>query len=339
MKRLPFFSNSDRRALLLLEWIMLLVVLALAIYSWRGSVGGDSSFSATADSALLRPTSSGRKYIYAKEEERVESFPFDPNTADSVTLLRLGLASWQVRAVYNYRAKHGRYHTPEDFQRLPGMTNELWERLHPYIRIDRRFQLVTPKPRSYERPSASVASTSKGSSSKVNSQPLEKGNLKTDSLTSNGTLARSEEPVNNTDTIPHLEKYAPGTVIDLNAADTSMLMKIPGIASYRASKIVEYRQRLGGFRTKEQVMEACRMPDEVLDWFTVQPVPLERLEINHLSLKRLMHHPYISFYQAQAIVEYRKKYGPLHSPQELQKLQDFTPEAIERVQDYLDFRE
>ena len=168
---------------------------------------------------------------------------------------------------------------------------------------------------------------------------LEKGNLKTDSLPSNGTLARSEEPVNSTDTIPHLEKYAPGTVIDLNAADTSMLMKIPGIASYRASKIVEYRQRLGGFRTKEQVMEACRMPDEVLDWFTVQPVPLERLEVNHLSLKRLMHHPYISFYQAQAIIEYRKKYGPLHSPQELLKLQDFTPEAIERVQDYLDFRE
>ena len=184
-----------------------------------------------------------------------------------------------------------------------------------------------------------MASTSKVCSSKVNSQLLEKGNLKTDSLPSNGTLARSEEPVNSTDTIPHLEKYAPGTVIDLNAADTSMLMKIPGIASYRASKIVEYRQRLGGFRTKEQVMEACRMPDEVLDWFTVQPVPLERLEVNHLSLKRLMHHPYISFYQAQAIIEYRKKYGPLHSPQELQKLQDFTPEAIERVQDYLDFRE
>ncbi len=337
MRRIPFLSQSDRRALLLLEWVLLLVVVGL--FFWKGFPQGKDSPSNFVASDSLQQAAKSHPQFYARDEEPVETFSFDPNTADSTTLLRLGLASWQVRAVYNYRAKHGRYHTPEDFQRLPGMTNELWERLHPYIRIDRRFQLVTPKPRSYERPSASVASTSKVSSSKVNSQPLEKGNLKTDSLPSNGTLARSEEPVNSTDTIPHLEKYAPGTVIDLNTADTLMLMKIPGIASYRASKIVEYRQRLGGFRTKEQVMEACRMPDEVLDWFTVQPVPLERLEVNHLSLKRLMRHPYISFYQAQAIIEYRKKYGPLHSPQELQKLQDFTPEAIERVQDYLDFRE
>ncbi len=337
MRRIPFLSQSDRRALLLLEWVLLLVVVGL--FFWKGFPQGKDSPSNFVASDSLQQSAKSHPQFYARDEEPVETFSFDPNTADSTTLLRLGLASWQVRAVYNYRAKHGRYHTPEDFQRLPGMTNELWERLHPYIRIDRRFQLVTPKPRSYERPSVSAASTSKVPSTKVNSQPLEKGNLKTDSLPYNETLARSEEPVNSTDTIPHLEKYAPGTVIDLNTADTLMLMKIPGIASYRASKIVEYRQRLGGFRTKEQVMEACRMPDEVLDWFTVQPVPLERLEVNHLSLKRLMRHPYISFYQAQAIIEYRKKYGPLHSPQELQKLQDFTPEAIERVQDYLDFRE
>lgn len=337
MRRIPFLSQSDRRALLLLEWLLLLVLVGLFVWKGVPRGGGDSSRLAASDS--VRRSAKSHPQFYAKDEEPIETFFFDPNTADSTTLLRLGLAPFQVRSVYSYRAKHGRYHTPEDFQRLPGMSNEQWERLQPYIRIDRRFQLVTPKPRSYGRPSAPVASASDVSSSKETTQPLEKGDIEGDSMPSSRSLTHSAELRNSLDTIQRPVKYAPGTVIDLNTADTFMLKKIPDIGSYRASKIVEYRQRLGGFCSKEQVMEACRMPDEVLEWFIVQPVPLERLDVNHLSLQRLMRHPYISFYQARAIVEYRQKFGPLHGLQDLQNLQDFTPEAIERVRNYLDFHE
>ena len=346
MRRIPFLSQSDRRALLLLEWLLLLLLIGLFV--WKGVPRGSKGPSHPMATDSLRHQGKSRPQFYAKDEEPVETFAFDPNTADSTTLLRLGLAPWQVRAVYNYRARHGRYHTPEDFQYLPGMTNELWERLSPYIRIDRRFQLVTPSsPRRYARPSASAPSSS-GHRSLADtsvSAPDDSVSAEKRSTTVGDSVSRtsSQNPLalgeGDQDTILHPVKYAPGTVIDLNAADTSMLKKIPGIASYRASKIVEYRQRLGGFRTKEQVMEACKMPDEVLEWFTVKPVPLENLQGNHLSLQRLMRHPYISFYQARAIVEYRQKHGPLHGPQELQNLQDFTPQAIERVCDYLDFRE
>lgn len=69
-----------------------------------------------------------------------ETFPFDPNTADSTALLRLGLAPWQVRSIYKYRAKGGRYHRAEDFQRVPGMTPEVWNRLAPSIQIGEAFR-------------------------------------------------------------------------------------------------------------------------------------------------------------------------------------------------------
>ena len=355
MKPLPFFSNSDRRALLLLEWILLLVVLVFALYSWRDSSGGPSSSSEAADSARLLPASSDRKYIYAKEEELVESFTFDPNTADSTTLLRLGLAPWQVKAIYNYRAKHGRYHEPSDFKRLPGMTNEMWERLEPYIRIDRRFQYVEPEPRRQlartehvAAPSNAVAETSshrEGLADSVAETPSHREGF-ADSMA--GTQKREAGARNALpssvsggvarDTALYPVKFAPGTVVDLNEADTTMLKRVPGIASYRARKIVEYRQKLGGFRNKEQVMEACQLPDEVLELLTVRPAPLVRLDVNHLSLNQLMKHPYLSFYQAKAIVEYRNKYGPLTGVQDLQNLKDFTPEGIEILRDYLEFR-
>ena len=66
---------------------------------------------------------------------RAELFPFDPNTADSTQLLRLGLAPWQVRNIYKYRAAGGIYRQPRDFARLYGLTAGQYRRLEPYIRI------------------------------------------------------------------------------------------------------------------------------------------------------------------------------------------------------------
>lgn len=71
---------------------------------------------------------------------KIETFAFDPNTADSSSLLRLGLAPWQVRSILKYRSKGGRYHTVKDFQRVPGMTPEVWNRLAPVMQIGEAFR-------------------------------------------------------------------------------------------------------------------------------------------------------------------------------------------------------
>ena len=110
-RRLPFLSNSARRGLLFLEWIVILVVIGAFIYSWHEpkdvSVGKKKKYSKVSATSV-KDGGSSRTAAYAVPEEKVETFPFDPNTADSTTLLKLGLAPWQVRAIYKYRAKHGR---------------------------------------------------------------------------------------------------------------------------------------------------------------------------------------------------------------------------------------
>ena len=70
----------------------------------------------------------------------VETFPFDPNTADSSQLIKLGLQSWQIRNIYKYRARGGVYRKKEDFARLYGLTVKDYHRLEPYIRISSDYQ-------------------------------------------------------------------------------------------------------------------------------------------------------------------------------------------------------
>ena len=82
----------------------------------------------------------GRYYAVARPA--VESFPFDPNEADSTQLLRLGLTPAQVRSIYRHRAKGYVYSTPEDFARTPFMTKGQWNRLKPLIRIGDQYRLL-----------------------------------------------------------------------------------------------------------------------------------------------------------------------------------------------------
>lgn len=309
MRRLPFLSNSARRGLLVLEWLIILVVIGVCVFSWHKPK--EENVQKTGQ-VFYKKEKQDATIAYAVPEERVETFSFDPNTADSTTLLRLGLAPWQVRAIYKYRAKHGRYHTPEDFKRLPGMTYELWERLGSQVRIARQFQYIdeAEKHSSYADRSSSVPEKSERT------------------FTSQNKDSVSERP----------RKFESIIQVDINTADTTELMRIPGIGSYRSNKIVEYRRKLGGFIHADQVMEACEMPDDILQWVRVKAdVSVRKVNVNKLSLQRLMNHPYVSFYQARAIVEFRKAQGDLKGIEDLKGLEGFTPLKIEKLQPYLEF--
>lgn len=84
-----------------------------------------------------RPT--GGQALYEPARKVPELFYFDPNTADSTAFFRLGLRAWQVRNIYKYRARGGRYRSSEDFSRLYGLSEETYARLRPFIRIDGKY--------------------------------------------------------------------------------------------------------------------------------------------------------------------------------------------------------
>lgn len=132
-------------------------------------------------------------------------------------------------------------------------------------------------------------------------------------------------------------KYETGTVLDLNLADTTELKKIPGIGSGIARLIVGYRQRLGGFYQIKQLKDINLDIQQLQAWFNIDPANVHRINLNRTGVDRLRSHPYINFYQAKAIVEYRKKKGSLTSLKPFSLYEEFTKADLERISHYVCF--
>jgi competence ComEA-like helix-hairpin-helix protein len=140
---------------------------------------------------------------------------------------------------------------------------------------------------------------------------------------------------------PQTEKIAEGTTIELNSSDTTQLMKIPGIGSSFAKRIISYRNKLNGYYRIEQLQEVYGMYEELYEkikpYITINPELIQALPVNSASVEKLKTHPYINFYQAKVMVDMRKKKGKLESINELSLLEEFTKEDWERIEPYLKF--
>ena len=151
---------------------------------------------------------------------------------------------------------------------------------------------------------------------------------------------KSLDTVQQTDYLPvtiarNPHKIREGEHVVLNTADTTALKTIPGIGPYFARKIVQYGERLGGYVSIDQLDEIDDFPLESKQYLVIQDAQPRKLNINQLSLNELKRHPYINYYQARAIEDYRRLHGPIKSINDLRLSKDFPPEAIERLKPYV----
>ncbi|MBR0166968.1 MAG: helix-hairpin-helix domain-containing protein [Prevotella sp.] len=130
-------------------------------------------------------------------------------------------------------------------------------------------------------------------------------------------------------------KIHEGEHVILNTADTTALKTVPGIGPYFARKIVQYGERLGGYVSVDQLDEIEDFPLESKRYLVIQNAQPRQLNINQLSLNELKRHPYINYYQARAITDYRRLHGPIQSLDDLRLSKDFPPEAIDRLKPYV----
>lgn len=267
----------------------------------------------------------GSSQYYNVNGKQAELFPFDPNTADSTQLLRLGLQPWQVRNIYKYRAAGGRYRKPTDFARLYGLTARQYEQLEPYITIQKELM------------AADVYGTRTSSSGYSNSSSTDYSTYE------NATPA--DRVAAKVDTTVFPRKIKAGEVVNINTADTTQLKKIPGIGSYFAKRIVALRERLGGLYSLGQLMEIENFPEQSFGFMTLGavskstnlPSGVKRLKINSLSARELSRHPYVHYAQAKQIEEYRKARGNITSAADLEAIPSFKQADIARLAPYLDF--
>lgn len=102
-------------------------------------------------------------------------------------------------------------------------------------------------------------------------------------------------------------------MVELNSADKEQLIKLNGIGEYFAEKIIGFRDKLGGFHSKEQIKEVYNFKPEtyekIKNQITVNQSDIIKLNINTATAAELQKHPYIDWKVANSIVNYRKQHG------------------------------
>lgn len=128
-------------------------------------------------------------------------------------------------------------------------------------------------------------------------------------------------------------------IVDINNADLSLLIKLPHIGKYRADKIIEVRENLGGFLHIEQLVELKIIPDTLLDeiaqYIIMDDTNIQKININTASYKDFVSHPYIDKNTAEAIIKYRKQHGDFQSIDHLSRIHKLKASTATKILPYL----
>lgn len=129
--------------------------------------------------------------------------------------------------------------------------------------------------------------------------------------------------------------------MELNSVDSFRLQLLPGIGPAFASRIVRYRDRLGGFYDVDQLLDVYGMDsarwEGLLEYVEVDRQKMQGLRINELDQETLGRHPLIGFKLASIIVRYREHHGAFADAEALKSLGVIDEEIWSKLLPYLQF--
>lgn len=129
-------------------------------------------------------------------------------------------------------------------------------------------------------------------------------------------------------------------MIEINSADSSLLCTLKGIGPVKASRILKYRARLGGFYKVDQLSEVYGLDSSLIE--TIRPLLkvdttlIRRLPINTINTKELNVHPYFrNWGLINALINYRNVHGKFMLKADLKKCKMIDPDVFNKIQPYI----
>jgi DNA uptake protein ComE-like DNA-binding protein len=130
--------------------------------------------------------------------------------------------------------------------------------------------------------------------------------------------------------------------LDINLADSMAWERLPGIGEKLSSRIVRYRELLGGFVSMAQMKEVYGISDSLIE--ILQPQLMlkkdffpRKLKINEADYGMFRKHPYITHVMAKILLAYRKQHGGITNERELMEIDGLDPAETKRLLPYLSF--
>lgn len=149
---------------------------------------------------------------------------------------------------------------------------------------------------------------------------------------------------NNQSTLAYTSnKLKPGETIELNAADSISLTRVHGIGPSFARRIITYRNKLGGFINKDQLKEIYGLDAEkyaeINNEIRVDATRIKSLNVNTIDFETLRHFPYLSYKQANAVIQYRVQHGNYHSLNDMRDIALLNDEILSKIAPYINLND
>lgn len=314
MRNPLFLTKTDRKAVIALSIVAIISIGGLILFGSEDTPYTDNKTSPPPTPSRYPYQKSNNPQTPATIRENAPNMAhppmhiFDPNTIDSASLVKMGISPRRVHTFIRYRNAGAVFRKPLDITRCYSLSDDDIDRLLPYIKIDPQYSRQT----SYKRERYPIPT-----------------NTNHDQEASN-TYSHQQYTENN--------KFTTLTKVNVNTADTTLLMRIPGIGQVISSMILTLRERLGGFISVNQLQSIKYMTPDLLEWFYVEDnPPVRTININTASFKTLVTHPYINKSQANAILTYVRLYGTIPDIATLSSTNIFTPEELKAISPYLEY--
>ncbi len=137
---------------------------------------------------------------------------------------------------------------------------------------------------------------------------------------------------------PEIKEIKKKVLVDLNTADSVTLLTLYGVGPSFAKRIIKYRNLLGGFYSKNQLLEVYGFDQDRLDKIEakcdVSSGGIKKININTVRTDELKKHPYLDFYTAKAIVDQRVILGRFTSIQQIKSIPLIHEDLFNKIQHY-----
>ena len=296
-------------------------------------------------------------------------FEFNPNNTTQEEWLRLGLTKKQIKTVLNYTSKGGMFVDKEDFKKMYGIRQKQFEILKPYIKLpeisnqeskyekeehnkkNEKTKLFNFDPNTINDQQWELLGMSEKQTAVIRNYINKGGRFKTSSdlekiycikpekfqeLKDYIKIEKQEEKENK----PEI-KYEQAKEVEINKLTQAEFVELGGFWKYNATKIIEYRQKLGGFIAKEQLLELYGMKPEyyqkIENNIIVNKKNITKININFAEVNEMKDHPYIGYNIAKDIVKYRDAHGPFKNIEQLRNAKIVSQTTFDKLKDYLTF--
>lgn len=308
------FTKKERTAVLILIFLITIVFLLPEIIPDNNPVVDDAALQTfKLQLAKLKAVNADTAGYHFNDENAYSGnepskgnssagvlFYFDPNTLSFAGWQKLGIREKTIKTIQNYLLKGGRFRHKNDLEKIYGMRSNDVKILLPYIQIKPEASVFTSDHNRYTSTTEMLPQSRRHS---------------------------------------RFEHVNASLTLDINTADTSALIALPGIGSKLASRIIHFREKLGGFYSLDQLSEVFGLADSVFQrirpGLKISAENIGTININTTSANELKQHPYFRQNIGNAIVEYRLQHGVYTSKEDLLKIDIVTPEVFEKIAPYV----